>query len=701
MADVALTPQAGGARIASTVVLPLALVAMILLMVIPVPPLLLDIFFTFNIVIALAILMASMNTFRPLDFSSFPTVLLFATLLRLALNVASTRVVLAQGHTGTDAAGHVIKAFGEFITSGNFAIGMLVFVILIIINMAVIVKGTGRVSEVSARFTLDAMPGKQMAIDAELNAGLLTAEEAKVRREEVTRESDFYGSMDGATKFVKGDAIAGLLILAINIIGGLIVGMMFHDLTLAKAAKLYITLAIGDGLVAQIPSLLLSLATAIIVTRDSSAHSLSDRLMQQLGDGRAWWAVAGIITAFGLVPGMPGPLFFTAAGLAALVAWRSPKTKNGADAATATGGPANEDKATDGETGEPSDQLTIEDVSNRSLLMLEVGYGLIPLIEENGKSSLVARITGIRKQASRDLGFIIPSLRIRDNLSLPPNAYRLTIAGVIAAEDQVVPGKLLAIQSEGANIVLPGEIVKDPSFGLDAVWIEPAERARAVAAKYTVVDPSAVIATQVNQLLRQNAADLLGQDDVQELLDHVAKSSPNLVSGIVPKLIPLGMLTQVLKNLVAEQISIADLRRVLESLAGAKSKELEELVETARIALAPIIVQRVCGPRDPLSVITLDPGLEQVILQNARASGRDSGMIEPGLGRKLLESFQDQARALAEKDQTLVVVTSPPLRRDLSVLVRQAAPDALVLSYKEVPETKRINVLAVIGGSEG
>jgi len=701
VADVALTPQAGGARIASTVVLPLALVAMILLMVIPVPPLLLDIFFTFNIVIALAILMASMNTFRPLDFSSFPTVLLFATLLRLALNVASTRVVLAQGHTGTDAAGHVIKAFGEFITSGNFAIGMLVFVILIIINMAVIVKGTGRVSEVSARFTLDAMPGKQMAIDAELNAGLLTAEEAKVRREEVTRESDFYGSMDGATKFVKGDAIAGLLILAINVVGGLIVGMMFHDLTLAKAAKLYITLAIGDGLVAQIPSLLLSLATAIIVTRDSSAHSLSDRLMQQLGDGRAWWAVAGIITAFGLVPGMPGPLFFTAAGLAALVAWHSPKTKNGADAATATGGPANEDKATDGETGEPSDQLTIEDVSNRSLLMLEVGYGLIPLIEENGKSSLVARITGIRKQASRDLGFIIPSLRIRDNLSLPPNAYRLTIAGVIAAEDQVVPGKLLAIQSEGANIVLPGEIVKDPSFGLDAVWIEPAERARAVAAKYTVVDPSAVIATQVNQLLRQNAADLLGQDDVQELLDHVAKSSPNLVSGIVPKLIPLGMLTQVLKNLVAEQISIADLRRVLESLAGAKSKELEELVETARIALAPIIVQRVCGPRDPLSVITLDPGLEQVILQNARASGRDSGMIEPGLGRKLLESFQDQARALAEKDQTLVVVTSPPLRRDLSVLVRQAAPDALVLSYKEVPETKRINVLAVIGGSEG
>ncbi len=705
MADVALTPQAGASgRIGSTIVLPLALVAMILLMVIPVPPLLLDVFFTFNIVLSLAILMASMNTYRPLEFSSFPTVLLFATILRLALNVASTRVVLAHGHTGTDAAGHVIKAFGEFITSGNFAIGMLVFIILIIINMAVIVKGTGRVSEVSARFTLDAMPGKQMAIDAELNAGLLTAEEAKIRREEVTRESDFYGSMDGATKFVKGDAIAGLLILAINIIGGLIVGMMFHDLSLAKAAKLYITLAIGDGLVAQIPSLLLSLATAVIVTRDSSAHSLSDRLMQQIGDGRAWWAVAGIITAFGLIPGMPGPLFFSAAGLAAFVAWRArdkkekPRTEAGAAAA---GGKADEAKGEDGESSEQSDQLTIDDVSNRSLLMLEVGYGLIPLIEESGKSSLVARITGIRKQASRDLGFIIPSLRIRDNLSLPPNAYRLTVAGVIVAEDQVVPGKLLAIQSENSNVVLPGEVVKDPTFGLDAIWIDPAERARAVAAKYTVVDPSAVIATQVNQLLRQSAADLLGQDDVQELLDHVSKTSPNLVSGIVPKLVPLGMLTQVLKHLVAEQISIADLRRILESLSGAKSKELDELVDTARIALAPIIVQRVAGPKEPLSVVTLDPGLEQVILQNARASGRESGVIEPGLGRKLLESFQEQARMLAEKDKALVVVTSPPLRRDLSILVRQAAPDALVLSYKEVPETKRINVLAVIGGSEG
>lgn len=684
-------------RFLSSVVLPIALVAMILLMVIPVPPLVLDLFFTFNIVLSLVILMASLNTYRPLEFSAFPTVLLFATILRLALNVASTRVVLAEGHKGTDAAGQVIKAFGEFITAGNFAIGMLVFFILIIINMVVIVKGTGRVSEVSARFTLDAMPGKQMAIDAELNAGLLTGEEAKKRREEVTRESDFYGSMDGATKFVKGDAIAGLLILGINIIGGLIIGMVYHDLTLAKAAKVYITLAIGDGLVAQIPSLLLSVATAVIVTRDSSAHNLSDRLMLQLGDGRAWWPVAGILTLFGLVPGMPTSLFLGAAGIAMFVAWRSKQVVTGA--ADVVDAIASTQDGADG-ASDQAEQLTLDDVSNRAVLLLEVGYGLIPLIEESGKTALVSRITGIRKQASRDLGFIIPPVRIRDNLSIQPNAYRLTIAGVVVADDEVAVGKLLAIQSEASNINLPGEIVKDPTFGLDAVWIEPQDRSRAVAARYTVVDPATVVATQINQLLRANAADLLGQDEVQELLDHVSKSAPNLVSGMVPKLISLGVLTQVLRALVSEQISIGDMRRILEALSGAKTREIDDLVDTARIALAPIIVQRVCGPKDSLSVITLDSALEQIIIQNARTGGRESGMIEPGLGRKLLESFQEQSKILAEKDKTLVVVTSPVLRRELSTLVRQAAPDALVLSYREIPENKRINVAAIIGGSE-
>jgi flagellar biosynthesis protein FlhA len=679
-------------------ILPLALIALILLMVIPVHPLLLDLFFTLNIVVGLAILMASLNTHRPLDFSAFPTVLLFATILRLSLNVASARVVLAHGHQGTDAAGQVIKAFGEFITAGNFAIGILVFFILMVINMIVIVKGTGRVSEVSARFTLDAMPGKQMAIDAELNAGLLTPEQAKQRREDVTRESDFYGSMDGATKFVKGDAIAGILILAINIIGGLVVGMLFHDLAIGKAAKIYITLAIGDGLVAQIPSLLLSLATAVIVTRDSSGSNLTDSMVGQLGIDKAWWPVAAILLMFGLVPGMPTTLFLGAAGIAAYIAWTAGRSRKAKEAQAKEEAIAGED----GVETESSDEnhLSIDDVSNRALLMLEVGYGLIPLLEDKSKSSLVTRITGIRKQTSRDFGFIVPSVRIRDNLSLEPNGYRITIGGVIVADDKVQAGKLLAIQSDKSTIALPGEKVKDPTFGLDAVWIENHDRVRAQAANYTVVDASTVIATHLNQLLRQNVADLLGQDEVQQLLDHVAKTSPNLVSGIVPKVINLGVLTQVLKNLLLDQISVADLRRILEAMAGAKSREIDDLVDTARVALAPIIVQRVSGPKEPLSVITLDPGLEQIIVQNARAGGRETGMIEPGLGRKLIESFQEQGRKMAEQDKALVVVTTPTLRRDLSSLVRQAVPDGLVLTYKEVPETKRINVVAVIGASE-
>ena len=698
MADVALTSTGSNSgKVAKSLVLPIAVIALIMMMVVPVPPLLLDIFFTVNIVLGLAILMASLNTFRPLDFSSFPTVLLFATILRLALNVASTRVVLANGHSGTDAAGQVIKAFGEFITAGNFAIGILVFLILVTINLLVIVKGTGRVSEVAARFTLDAMPGKQMAIDAELNAGLLTPEEAKIRRELVTRESDFYGSMDGATKFVKGDAVAGLLILGINVIGGLVVGLMFHDLSFSRALKVYTTLAIGDGLVAQIPSLLLSLATAVIVTRDSSGHDLTDRMMRQLGGFRAWYPVAGILCLFGLVPGMPTTLFLGAGMISGAIAWISSRAQKDQEQAVVDAGIAAE--ALEAE-GEKDGQLSIEDVSSRTQLLLEVGYGLIPLLEDDSKSSLVTRITGIRKQASRDFGFIVPAVRIRDNLSLEPNGYRVTIGGVILADDRVQPGKLLAIQGGKSNVVLRGEAVKDPTFGLDAIWVEPQERARAQAASYTVVDASTVIATHFNQLLRQNAGDLLSQDEVQALLDHVAKSSPNLVSGLVPKVIALSILTRVLKLLLADQISISDMHRILECLASEKSREVEDLVDAVRVALGPIIIQRVCGPKEALSVVTLDPGLEQIIVQNSRAAGTGASMIEPSLGRKLIESFQEQSRVLAEDNKPLVVVTSPMMRRDLAVLVRQAAPDALTLSFREIPETKRITVVAVIGGSD-
>jgi flagellar biosynthesis protein FlhA len=561
----------------------------------------------------------------------------------------------------------------------------------------VIVKGTGRVSEVSARFTLDAMPGKQMAIDAELNAGLLTPEEGKKRREEVTRESDFYGSMDGATKFVKGDAVAGLMILGINIVGGLIVGMVFHGLSLSKAANVYTTLAIGDGLVAQIPSLLLSLATAVIVTRDSSGHDLTDRMMRQLGGQRAWWPVSGILCLFGVVPGMPTMLFVGAGMVAAVIAIKS-KGVNSADEQTTASAEA---AATAAETGTEKDgQLSIEDVSSRTQLLLEVGYGLIPLLEDDSKSSLVTRITGIRKQASRDFGFIVPSVRIRDNLSLEPSGYRVTIGGVILADDRVQPGKMLAIQGGKSNVVLRGEVVKDPTFGLDAIWIDPQERARAQAASYTVVDPSTVIATHFNQLLRQNAGDLLSQDEAQALLDHVSKSSPNLVSGLVPKSLSLSILTRVLKLLLADQISISDMHRILECLASEKSREVDELVDAVRVALGPIIIQRVCGPKEALSVVTLDPALEQIIVQNARAVGTGASIIEPSLGRKLIESFQEQSRVLAESNKPLVVVTSPMLRRDLGALVRQAAPDALTLSFREVPETKRITVVAVIGSTQ-
>ncbi len=698
MADVALTSSGStSGKMAKSLVLPIAVIALIVMMVVPVPAFLLDIFFTMNIVLGLAILMASLNTFRPLDFSSFPTVLLFATILRLSLNVASARVVLANGHTGTDAAGQVIKAFGEFITAGNFAIGLLVFLILVTINLIVIVKGTGRVSEVAARFTLDAMPGKQMAIDAELNAGLLTPEEGKLRRELVTRESDFYGAMDGATKFVKGDAVAGLMILAINIIGGLIVGMLFHNQSFVGALKVYTTLAIGDGLVAQIPSLLLSLATAVIVTRDSSGHDLTDRMMRQLGGFRAWWPVSGILCMFGVVPGMPSTLFIGAGMISGAIAMASSRAQKDQEKAVVDAGVAAE--AIEAEN-EKDGQLSIEDVSSRTQLLLEVGYGLIPLLEDDSKSSLVTRITGIRKQASRDFGFIVPAVRIRDNLSLEPNGYRVTIGGVILADDRVQPGKLLAIQGGKSNVALRGEVVKDPTFGLDAIWVEPQERARAQAASYTVVDPSTVIATHFNQLLRQNAGDLLSQDEVQALLDHVAKSSPNLVSGIVPKVLTLSILTRVLKLLLADQISISDMHRILECLASEKSREVDELVDAVRVALGPIIIQRVCGPKEALSVVTLDPGLEQIIVQNSRAAGTGASMIEPSLGRKLIESFQEQSRVLAEDNKPLVVVTSPMLRRDLGVLVRQAAPDALTLSFREIPETKRITVVAVIGSSD-
>ena len=694
-----INQQAGIGRWAQSLLLPLALVAFIVMMVVPIPPFLLDIFFTANIVISLSILMVSVNMYRPLDFSAFPTILLFATILRLALNVASTRVVLVHGHEGTAAAGHVIESFGEFVIGGNFVVGILVFIILMVINLVVIVKGTGRVSEVAARFTLDAMPGKQMAIDADLNAGIITPEVARKRREEVARESDFYGSMDGATKFVKGDAIAGVLILAVNIIGGLIIGMVQHGLPANEAASTYVTLTVGDGLVAQIPSLLLSIATAVIVTRESGESDLSNTLSRQIGSRRAWYPVAGILALIGILPGMPHLLFLTAAaGAAAIAHFVNKRDKKEAEEQALEAAKPTislESSAND----EEKNEVTISDVANTTPLLIEVGYGLIPLIEDATRGALVSRITGIRKQVSRDLGFIIPQVRIRDNLALMPSAYRITIAGVIAAEDQVINGKLLAIQGTNSNVVLPGQTVKDPTFGLDAVWIDPSDKPRALAADYTVVDAGTVIATHLHQLLMQRGADLLGQDDVQEIIDHFAKSAPNLVQGVVPKIVSLPQLTQVLKSLVAEQIPISDMKRILEAVSSAKGRETDDLIEAARIALGPILIQRISSPKEELPIVTLDTGLEQLMIQNAKQNGAMGNAIEPGLARKLIEAFEEQSNLLAKTGKTLVIVTTPILRRELASLVRQAAPDGLVLSFKELPETKRVNVVAIIGGA--
>ena len=544
--------------------LPLAILMLMVMMVIPLPAILLDIFFTTNILLSLLILMVSLHTFRPLDFSSFPTVLLFATILRLGLNVASTRIVLSAGHTGPDAAGRVIEAFGEFVIAGNYVVGIFVFAILIIINLVVITKGAGRVSEVSARFTLDAMPGKQMAIDADLNAGLLTSEEAKQRRDDIAKEADFYGSMDGASKFVKGDAIAGILILLINIIGGLIIGIAQHDLPVSTAAENYIILSVGDGLVAQIPSLLLAIATAIIVTRVSTSQDLSKQIGSQIGIKQAWLPSAAVLFLLGIIPGMPNYLFLIASGLTLFIWWRikqqNDKLINSSEVENPSGNEENLENTKD------ENSISLSDIADNSAISMQLGYGLIQLVDDENDGPLIARITGVRKQISKELGFIIPQVRIRDDLSLEANHYRIRIGQEIVAEDKIFPQLLLAIPGDSAQTKIEGTDVKDPSFNMDATWIEPHQQARAENLGYMVVEPEAVIATHLNQVLAKQASELLGQDDVQALLDNLSQTSPQLVASSVPKVIPLNILTSILKSLLAEKMPISDLKRILEML---------------------------------------------------------------------------------------------------------------------------------------
>ncbi len=670
-------------------ILPIAILLLVTLMVVPVPATLLDIGFVTNIMLSLAVLMVALNVARPLDFSSFPTVLLFATLLRLALNVASTRVVLVNGHTGTDAAGHVIEAFGSFLIGGDYAVGIFVFMILMIINLVVITKGAGRVSEVSARFTLDAMPGKQMAIDADLNAGLLTPDEAKARRQEVATEADFYGSMDGASKFVKGDAVAGVLILLVNVIGGLVLGTVSHSLSLKDAAATYVLLAIGDALVAQVPALLLSIAAAAIVTRVSSPYDLSGQIASQFGSARAWVPVAGILAILGLLPGMPHLVILPAAALAGFIAWKLKKTAD-ARALVVEAPPA-----------PPAPHLIgWDEVSDDAALSLELGFGLIGLVDERKGAPLMARITGIRRQLSRELGFVVPIVRVRDELSLSPNTYRIAVAGVVVGEDEVWPDDLLALDSGDLLDRVPGRQVKDPTFGLDAVWIDPAQRAEAVVAGYTVVDPATVIATHLNQVIQTAAADLFGMDEAQKLLDALKESAPQLVANLTPQPLGLAQIAGLCRALLAEGVPLKDFRRIAEAMADAARDETDpvQLVEAVRQRIGALIVQTIVPVKMPLPVVTLDPGLEGLLSQAVR-TGRDAvHPIEPGLGQKIVQAVGGVAGPLLREGRRFAVVTSPIVRRALSRLLGPHLPDVPVLSFLEIPDGKPVEVVAVVGG---
>ena len=680
--------------------LPLAILMLMVMMVIPLPAFLLDVFFTTNILLSLLILMVSLHTFRPLDFSSFPTVLLFATILRLGLNVASTRIVLSSGHTGSDAAGKVIEAFGEFVIAGNYVVGIFVFAILIIINLVVITKGAGRVSEVSARFTLDAMPGKQMAIDADLNAGLLTSEEAKQRRDDIAKEADFYGSMDGASKFVKGDAIAGILILLINIIGGLIIGIAQHNLPVSTAAENYIILSVGDGLVAQIPSLLLAIATAIIVTRVSTSQDLSKQIGTQIGIKQAWLPSAGVLFLLGIIPGMPNLLFLTASALTFFIWWTIKKQAESSGEINDKSVKENDEDKLD--NTDDDNTLSLSEIADNSAISMQLGYGLIQLVDDENDGPLIARITGVRKQISKDLGFIIPQVRIRDDLSLEANHYRIRIGQEIVAEDKIFPQLLLAIPGDSAQTKIEGTDVKDPSFNMDATWIEPHQQARAENLGYMVVEPEAVIATHLNQILSKQAADLLGQDDVQALLDNLSKTSPQLVSSTVPKLVPLNILTSILKLLLIENMPISDLKRILEVLASLNVKTMSpiELAEAIRPTISSLLIQQIAPLNNALPIITFSAELEQMIVNIAKQTGANGLILEGSLIQKIVSGINSVMEKMQTENRKAVMITAPVIRRDLSQMLRQHIPTLDILSFTELPDNKKIEVVANIGSDQ-
>ncbi len=681
--------QLGGAGLGA----PLLVMLMLMLLVLPLPAFILDLFFTFNIAFSLIILLVVIYTARPLDFAIFPTVLLVATLLRLGLNVASTRIVLLEGHESPEAAGKVIEAFGAFVIGGNFAVGLVVFAILVIINFVVVTKGAGRVSEVSARFTLDAMPGKQMAIDADLNAGLLSQDEARLRRLEVAQEADFYGAMDGASKFVRGDAIAGILILFINVIGGLAIGMAQHDMTFAEAVERYTLLTIGDGLVAQIPSLLLSVASAILVTRiSSSTEDMGQQFSGQFLDHPKALAIsAAVIGLLGLIPGMPNLPFLllgSALGAGAYYLYRRHRMLETQTEEALAPPPEPEVK-----------ELSWEDVMPVDRIGLQVGYRLIPLVDKQQGGQLMARIKGVRKKLSQELGFLIPPVHIRDNLDLSPTAYRLQVLGVTVGEAEIQPDREMAINPGQVFGALQGIEGKDPAFGLEAVWIEPAQKDHAQALGYTVVDPETVIATHLSQVLQEHAFQLFGHEEAQQWVDNLAKVAPKLAENLVPQILPLTLLVKVLQNLLKEKISIRDMITIAETLAeqGSKSQDPDTLTAAVRSALGRSIVQKINGLEHELPVLTLDPELEQLLQQTLQGSGTEGAGIEPGLAQRMHQLLEEQTNKLEMTGKPAVLLVSSLLRSWLSRFVRHTIPGLHVLAYNEVPEDQQIKVVGVVG----
>ncbi|ABA58618.1 Flagellar biosynthesis protein FlhA [Nitrosococcus oceani ATCC 19707] len=669
---------------------PLLLLLMLAMMVLPLPAALLDLLFTFNISLALVVLLAGVYARRPLDFSSFPTILLLATLMRLALNVASTRVVLLEGHTGSDAAGKVIQAFGEFVIGGNYAVGLVVFFILVLINFVVVTKGATRISEVSARFTLDAMPGKQMAIDADLNAGLIDQEEARLRREEVMQEADFYGSMDGAGKFVRGDAIAGILILLINVAGGLAVGLLQHDLSFSEAARNYTLLTIGDGLVAQIPSLVLSTAAGILVTRVSHAQDMGSQILAQLfKNPKSLAVVAVVLGSMGLIPGMPNLAFLGLALLCGFGVWWLGKRQKAEVAPTPP-------MAAPSETPE----LSWEDIPPVDPIGLEVGYRLIPLVDKTQGGQLMGRIKGVRKKLSQDWGFLIPPVHIRDNLNLAPIAYRITLFGVTVGEAEVFPEREMAINPGQVFGKVEGTPAQDPAFGLEALWIEPAQREQAQMHGYTVVDAGTVIATHLSQILQNHAHGLLGREEVQKLLENLAKTAPKLVEGLVPEILPLSIVQKVLQQLLEEGVPIRDMRTIVESLTehGLRSQDPAILTAIIRIALGRFIIQCFNGLEKELQVISIAPALEQLLLASLQTASEGGGLnMEPGLAEKLHLTLRDSVQRQEAAGKPAILLVQGVLRPWLARFVRHAIPELKVLSYNEIPEDKQVRIVASVG----